>query len=191
MISTELQDFYKRWRRKAHAYRAGTLQGCFDRFFTLYVAYNRLYAEVSLSQARKHQHQLGRRDYYYTSDSYGAKDAVREYLGTDFLWNSFQNDPQCRNAIDAISTLIADEVFAIKLNRLYGTPQREKDLQLVNHLRHGNRFQRVQAVLDVIYSIRCNMFHGHKGFNQVQIQMLEPVTVLLEKVSGLLYGKME
>ncbi|MDO8577805.1 MAG: hypothetical protein Q7R50_01335 [Dehalococcoidales bacterium] len=48
----------------------------------------------------------------------------------------------------------------------------------------------VAAILDTIYSIRCNLFHGHKGYDAIQIQLLVPVTVLLEKVVTALYEKL-
>ena len=53
VISSELQNFYTRWLWKAEEYQSDNLQDCFDRFFTLFVAYNRLYAELALSLVKK------------------------------------------------------------------------------------------------------------------------------------------
>lgn len=187
MISPELQNFYERWLRKAREYRSDNLQDCFDKFFTLFVAYNRLYAELTLSLARGGVYGFRGRS---VPDAFGAKCIVHQYLGTCSIWACFQNDQVCRNSIESIAHLIEQGVFAIKLDRLYGKPQRTEDLKLLKALISNSEMRKVHAILDIIYSIRCNMFHGHKGFNEIQIQILTPVTALLEELSGLLYEKM-
>jgi hypothetical protein len=67
-----------------------------------------------------------------------------------------------------------------------GNSQRKKDLELLSRLRSNATDDRANAILELIYSIRCNMFHGHKGFNKVQIPLLEPSIVLLRSVIVLL-----
>ena len=186
VISQELWDFYERWRQKADEYASEDLRDCFDKFFTLFVVYNRLYAELGLSLARRRP----RFSPTYLSDAHVAKRIVPQYLGTASIWNSFQDDIVCRKSIDSLTRLIEQQTFSIKLDRLYGTPRREQDLILLESLNSGNKNKKVLAIIDIIYSIRCNMFHGHKGFDGIQIQILTPVTTLLDKLSGLLFEKM-
>jgi hypothetical protein len=47
MLSAEFIDFYHNWQSKAAAYSDEDLRSAFDKFFTLFVLYNRLYAAAS------------------------------------------------------------------------------------------------------------------------------------------------
>jgi hypothetical protein len=73
---------------------------------------------------------------------------------------------------------------------LRGEPRPEEDRKLLNNLRSDNKQWKVSALLDIIYSVRCNMFHGHKGFDRVQIDILIPLTILLDKLTTLLYERL-
>ena len=66
----------------------------------------------------------------------------------------------------------------------------EEDKKLLEDLRSENEHRKVGALLDIIYSVRCNMFHGHKGFDRVQIDILIPLTILLDKLTTLLYERL-
>jgi hypothetical protein len=48
----------------------------------------------------------------------------------------------------------------------------------------------MKAITDILYSIRCNTFHGQKGYNDNQIELLQPVCILLEKIIELLFLKL-
>jgi len=52
MLNSEFTEFYRRWKEKAEGYRDENLKDVFDKFFTLYVLYNRLYAEVTFQMAK-------------------------------------------------------------------------------------------------------------------------------------------
>ena len=47
MIKQEINDFCNNWLQKANNIDSSNLQGAFDKFFTLYVVYNRLYVETT------------------------------------------------------------------------------------------------------------------------------------------------
>ena len=187
MISSELQNFYERWLWKAEEYQSDNLQDCFDRFFTLFVAYNRLYAELALSLVKKGRVRLKGN---YISDAQAAKSIMQAYVGTNRILRSLESDATCTESLASIITLIERRVFAIKLDRFSRLRSVEADSILLEGLKSDRAYQKVYAVLDVIYSIRCNMFHGQKGYNDVQIQILVPVTMLLKKIMNLLYEKM-
>ena len=53
VLSNEFQEFYRTWMTKAAEYGTEELRDCFDKFFTLFVVYNRLYAEVTFTLVRK------------------------------------------------------------------------------------------------------------------------------------------
>lgn len=189
MISQELREFCERWFQKARGYQGQSIRECFDKFFTLFIVYNRLYAELTLSWARTGRIKLGSRN-PSLPDAKAAKEYVHSYLGTKHIWSNLQNDNQCQRAVNTISDLLENREFAIKLDRLSGEPRQEEDRKLVEDLESGNYFRKVRALLDIIYSVRCNMFHGHKGFDSVQTEILVPVIVLLNKLAVLLYERL-
>jgi pimeloyl-ACP methyl ester carboxylesterase len=47
-LSDQLRTFADNWRGKTQAYAVDDLSGAFDRFFTSYVVFSRLYAEASV-----------------------------------------------------------------------------------------------------------------------------------------------
>jgi len=198
MISPELIDFYQRWLQKAEIYQNQNLQECFDKFFTLYVAYNRLYIELALSCAKR-----GVWRWSYISDGLAAKSNVQSYLGNLYIVKALENDNACTQALSSVIDLLERKIFTIKWDVLHRArkyikqkPNRiirdnkEDDSFLLEGLRSEKADRKVGAILDLIYSIRCNMFHGQKGYNDEQIQILSPVTTLLIKIMDLLYEKM-
>ena len=187
MISQELHEFCERWLRKAERSRGQSLNNCFDRFFSLFVVYNRLYAELTLSWAR-----VGRIVLPGSSipDGIAAKRYVRTYLTGHHIWEAVNAEAECQQAVSRIRDLIETRTFSIKLDRLTGNPRPEADQKLLECLTSGSIEQRSGALLDIVYSLRCNMFHGHKGFDEVQVEILSPANTLLKKLTILLYEKL-
>lgn len=188
MLSPEFEDFYRSWLQKAEEYEETDLRQCFDKFFTLFVVYNRLYAEATFTLARKGEINLATR--YSFPDSMAAKSYVQKYLGGANLLSKLEDNEESKQAIATIRNLIEDGIFNIKLNMVTGNSQREADLELLKSLKSTNRGQRARAILDIIYSIRCNMFHGHKGFTPVQVKILRPVITVLENIIRALCDKL-
>ena len=52
-LSPQLRNFCDSWRGKAAAYSLDDLGDAFDRFFTSYVVFNRLYVEATHRLARR------------------------------------------------------------------------------------------------------------------------------------------
>ena len=96
MISQELENFYIRWLQKADEYQNESLQDCFDRFFTLFVAYNRLYAELALSRVKKG---LVKTKRGYIPDSLAAKNGIQGYLGTQEILQCLESETVCTEAL--------------------------------------------------------------------------------------------
>lgn len=188
MLSSEFQYFYKSWLQKADQYGDADLKQCFDKFFTLFVVYNRLYAEATFTLARKGRINLANRSSF--PDSKAAKYYVQQYLGSANLLSKLEDNDESKQAIETIGNLIEDRIFNIKLDMMTGSSQREADLKLLESLNSTNKLQRAHAILDIIYSIRCNMFHGHKGFTEIQVDILRPTIVILENIIKALYGKL-
>ena len=194
MLSAEFSDFYRSWNRKAEEYGTQELRQCFDKFFTLFVIYNRLYAEATFLLARRGIIILGRRSSSGRRntfpDSLAAKNYVRQYLGSENLMSQLESDTQSNEAINTIIYLIETEQFYIRLDMVSGSRQRQEDLRLLDSLRSTDKAVKARAILDFIYSIRCNMFHGHKGFDEIQVEILRPAIIILQKIVRLLYEKL-
>ena len=71
-----------------------------------------------------------------------------------------------------------------------GNRQPEKDGELLRDLESQNSDKRAKAILEVLYSIRCNIFHAHKGFQEVQQELLNSVIRILRKVVMVLHDKL-
>lgn len=72
-----------------------------------------------------------------------------------------------------------------------GQRRHDKDIALAAALESRGHGQRAEAVLEALYAIRCNMFHGQKGFEVAQLALLRPAIVLLESIVEVLYGALE
>jgi hypothetical protein len=188
-LSMEMQDFCDGWLAKADSYNGGSINDYYNKAFSLFAVYNRLYCEATFTLARVGSISLPADKPF--PDGKGAKEYAPQFIGFDALLAEFENDPSCTSAIDTLDRLIDKEAFHFKLSMPFGQPQRDKDLQLLQKLRSNVAKTRVMAIMDVLYSVRCNMVHGNKRFAPVQIQVLHPVTTLLRKVSVVLYDKLK
>lgn len=192
MLSPEFVTFHANWRAKADAYANGTLGGAFDRFFTLFVIYNRLYAEATFNLARSGQLKLGNRTSF--PDRAGATGHVAQFLGAEAVIESLESKPESAAAIQSVIALLSGPVgghrFAVRLDMIYGNPQPAADLELLNKFRSQSRGERGLAVLEFLYAVRCNLFHGHKSFEPVQIEIMRPANVLLDCIIELLFSRL-
>ncbi len=174
-LSPELAGFCQSWRTKAEAC-GDDLHGCFDKFFTLYVVFNRLYAEATFRLARRGRITL--RDRF--PDAQGAQDYVLQYCGATRLTAAWQDSPITASALTEIAAHLRARRFALKLDMITGARRPDADRDLLAAMESRGRNRRAKAYLEALYAIRCNMFHGHKGFARIQIQLLRPALVLLE-----------
>lgn len=186
-VSLELETFCHNWLAKAEAYSSEDFVGAFDRFFTLYVAFNRLYAEATFRLARRGQVKLRNR----FPDSNGAQEYVVQFCGAEALTRAWEDDPSTIEALDQIADHLRQRRFALKLDMMSGTVKPEADRELLAALESRSRNRRAHAVLEALYAIRCNMFHGHKGFEPIQIELLRPAVLLLKSTINVLYRALD
>lgn len=177
LLTPEFRNFVSRWLKKANKYRTDNIQNCFDKFFTLYVAFNRIYAEITLIILESKLKTLRS-----LPDKKGATKYFLDFIGDNRLVNAIESDKKTKDALNTVINLIEEEHFHIILNLITSEGQRTEDLKLVNDLKGNNAEAKGEAILLTIYKIRCNMFHGHKGFHEVQLELLIPIISLLEKV---------
>ncbi|HIF9244652.1 TPA: hypothetical protein ACX6Q3_003315 [Photobacterium damselae] len=188
-LHPHVQSFYTEWLNKADSYNNGSLSDYFNKAFSLFTLYNKLYAEASFELARRGTITFDPKRGF--PDKKGATEFSPKFVGFDRLYHLFTKNESCRNAISNLIQCLEDERFYIKLSMIYGERQRDKDEVLLRGLKSNGRKKKVRSVLDLIYSVRCNMFHGNKRFDQVQVDLLEPVTVILRAVVIELYDSLQ
>lgn len=189
-LSQEFSEFYTSWLQKANQYTDNDIRSCFDKFFTLFVVYNRLYAEATFRLAQTEGSGINLDNWNTFPDPVAAKEYLANYIGARNLINGLRSDPRCVTALQSLEQLLQNQRFNIKLNLLTGTPQPDEDVILLTKLRSRSNSVKALAILDTIYSIRCNMFHGHKGFHEVQLELLIPITTLLERICTITWQKL-
>jgi len=194
MLNHRFQDFCDRWLKKAREYDETELSQCFDKFFTLFVVYNALYSETAALLYRKARAE-SRNDYKMESDHFPDSEAATKYvldlLGSRNLLNTLKDDLESSKAIETIIDLMDRKRFNVQLDPVWGRLQPDKDQELLASLKSNSRDNKARAILTVIYSIRCNIFHGRKGFVDHQEELLIPATIILRKVIDSLYRKLK
>ena len=89
-VNPEFKRFIQSWQEKAEGIKPTDIYGCFDRFFTLYVIYNRLYAEATFIFARGGHPNLGKRTSF--PDKVAATCYVKKYLKSTVILDGIQGD---------------------------------------------------------------------------------------------------
>ena len=181
MISPELDRFCTEWLAKAAQYNNESIASCYDKFFTLFVVFNRLYAEATFALARRGEIKLAPNR--PLPDRKGATEYTLAFIGQERFQRLYGD--KLVPYVNDIARMIEDAEFYIKLSAPNGDRQRDKDLVLLEHLRSTGKTQAL-ATLDVLYSIRCNLFHGHKSFHPVQVRILTPTIGILSDIIDLL-----
>jgi hypothetical protein len=182
MLSPEFERFYHEWLQKAELYTDDSIESCYDKFFTLFVVFNRLYAEATFELMRRGQ--ISIQANRPLPDRRGATEFTLLFIGQaafDLLYET-----ELLQSVAALCSLIENEQFYIKLSSPNGERQREKDEALLVELRAKGK-TRALAILDAVYSIRCNLFHGHKAFQEVQVDLLQPTIKVLRELIGALH----
>lgn len=188
MLSSEYNEFYNAWIAKAAEYQGYDLRNAVDLFFTLFVIYNRLYVEATFQLVREGRIKLAKNK--PIPDRKAATDYVMQFLDCNRAIDKFIDDPKSAAAIQAIITLLSDQTpgprFAVKLD-IYGQSQPDKDMELLCKLRSRNSNERGKAVLEFLYAVRCNLFHGQKDFVSVQLEIMCPACILLRHTTQILF----
>ena len=173
MLSNELITFCNRWLEKADKYTNDTTEDVFDKFFSLFVVYNAIYTEVTCVLKEKNP-QIS------TTDNKSATENIPKYIEEDILYNALKSSNE--TDINSIVELIENGTFHIstKIDR------DNKNLSAIRNYhsttRKTEQKEYNKAILSMIYGARCNMFHGSKGFDTIQKQLLIPMNNILEMI---------
>jgi len=187
----QLVLFCERWLDKANSYTTGDLAGCFDRFTSFYVVFNRVYTEAGKVLIAEGKVNPPKKPYYLLPDKKSATSHILTYYGNSdngksYLDNELASDPHCKQALESIATLIIDEHFYLHIGS-EGTPNYEKDIQLAKRTQE----YQTSSVLELIYQARCNLFHGTKGYDPNQRELLDSMSVVIEFVTKKVLEKLK
>ncbi len=186
-LHPHVKDFYEKWLEKADSYNGGDLSDYFNKAFSLFTLYNKLYAEATFKLARAKKIKLKKN----FPDRKGATEYAPQFIGHEKLYQTITTDRECNECLQDLIERISNHDFYIKLGMPYGCRQPKNDKELVAKLNSEDHKEKVEAVLDLIYSVRCNMLHGNKRYVQVQVDLLRPLTIMLRCIIVELYPKLQ
>lgn len=180
MLTPDQQDFYNRWLQKADNIIVGDIASLIDKYVTLFIIYNFLYNIVPIMKAEitgNAREQVG--------DKAGASTFTVNFLGAPAIAH-YLTQQGLDNQIQILYHAMPR--FNIDLNK--GTPQSNRDQQLINDLQSVGPTTKILALMKTLYSIRCNIVHGEKGLNQYQEMLLLPAIQLLRAVVVYVHDRM-
>jgi hypothetical protein len=145
----------------------------FNKFFSYFVAFNALYNEVYFQETGK---TVG------MGDNKRAMDAVITFLGDTELKNALG---RADAEIGFIKKVIDDNIFRFHFNEKTINKVKMNGQQLDAYYRNNlndncTSYKYCEAVFSFLYQVRCNMFHGSKGFEPNQKKLIQSMNVILE-----------
>jgi hypothetical protein len=167
-VPEDILDFMLRWRRKSTLYDYNQVEDCFDGFFTAFVLYNFLYDPIC---------EYDPVDYPQRGDRQRATEVVLSFLGSEAI----ATNAELRRGADSIRQLVENGTFYLR--------GEQWDAQRVSGLTSPDSYTWAAALLQILYQIRCNTFHGRKQFRPVQKRILVPSIKALETINDMLMHK--
>ena len=186
----EFKEFWEGWMKKVSAIELKGLADYYDKFITLFVIYNRLYANATFWLWDSQRAPFPGKSNSFP-DTKAACVYVGQFLGEAEMMETLRQNPETHNAINSLLNVLrrGDRYFKLKMPR--AEPDPKEDEKLLKKLESDNPVEQAQGVLEIIHCVRCNTFHGSKNFSYVQIEILGPIITLLEALNSLLRRKLE
>jgi hypothetical protein len=177
-----LRTFVDRWLQKADD--AGQEKYSeFDRFVYTYIAFNALYnAAVYVVEGHGPmitQHSWSRGGMQkptfqkYRVEAFRASGLVVRVCGSALKTALLAARPQITEICECFGP---GQIYLHELSN--GDPDFESDEKMVAEIRAGNNVK----LLWLIYSVRCNLFHGSKALSTVQNQLLSNSSFIVRRV---------
>lgn len=166
----ETREFCKHWLVKAENYVPSQLQDAFDKFFTLFVAFNRLYVYTAIVANQPNAREWRK-----------VQRIFPEIIGHEILWRALTSPPNDDLAL--MRDLIGPNGYFFLISGAdANTPNQEANSDLHRRLGDQSACVAVEALLEYLYKVRCNMFHGTKAYHIEQLQLLEPCNRYLARI---------
>ena len=188
----ELYSFTERWLEKTKVYKSyRDLNDYFDLYFSLYVVYNRIYNAITFYQLDRGDVDKMIDEGILPKDQRG--DVKDKFSSTAcvayFLKNEIRDIiKESSTEIEIFKIIITEKRFHIVFQK--GVHQPNEDKKLLEGLSSTEPFVAVKSLLLFLYHIRCNIFHGEKGFDIRQREILGAANSSLEKLINRLKPKL-
>lgn len=166
---SDIIAFMTRWLRKSLGYNLNKLHGCFDAFFSDFVLYNFLYDYICQEDERRFPEE---------GDKKRAVEVARRFLGSSVI----AGDAEIQRSAQELVTLVTKKSFYLRDDMW--------DAERVARLGTTDPELWSKALMEVLYQIRCNTFHGRKPFHEAQKRVLVPCITILRRVNDLLIEKL-
>ncbi len=194
--STERQftRFYKPWwNEKCKDYKGESLTDHYDLFFSRFVTYNALYNVIVRTKERtgelkKDKSRKGK--IMERGDRKKAIDCMVIELSEELsVLKNFFTQPEVITNVEIIEEMLDKEGFGVSFKG--GEHSSENDKEILDNLKSNNLEKRIEGVLTFLYEVRCNLFHGEKGYENQQSQVLKTLNVILEKIVEILFNRFQ
>lgn len=191
-LSLVIELFVERWLQKAEAIQLNQndLASYLDKFFTLFVIYNRLYMEATFQMWRDGVLEPHPPEKNNFPDSNAAKKYTAKFLTPPSIIQSLTSDTVTLEAINNLIDILQSGSFFVLLKAPKMEGNRQADEELLKRMRSSDEKRKAEAILEFIHAIRCNTFHGSKGYTPDQIKVLAPCIKILEKLIPMLFEKL-
>lgn len=167
-LSIDTLNFIQRWLDKASRYENEKLEDYFDRFFSVFVLYNFLYCLINEQNG-----------YNKKKDSEAAVYVAKKYLGASKIYEdeSLKADAlRIKELINEGSFYIRDSVW---------------DKSKIKKIESNDPEQWSKGILEIVYKIRCNTFHGSKSFSEDQKVILQPCINIIGRICILIIEELD
>ena len=165
----DIVAFMIRWRKKSKNYNYERLNAFFDGFFTVFVLYNFLYDYICQEDKDR---------YPESGDRQRSINVARRFLGADVI----ASDQVIRHNASLLKSLVEEKAFYLR--------DESWDNTRVAGLDSIDNEEWTKCLLEVLYQIRCNTFHGRKQFQEEQKKILLPSINILGRINDLLIEKL-
>lgn len=187
-IKASFDEFYNSWwNDKCLNYKNEKLSDYYDIFFSRFVTFNSLYNTIVFT---KENVGLLKRKYnkkkklIERGDKEKAVTLMSKELSDSELDKLFRtNEFIC--SIDVLVDILENTKFVITHKAGQQVPS--DDLLILAKLKSIKNRERFLGILELLYNIRCNLFHGSKGYEHNQIILLKPINEILLHIVPLLY----
>lgn len=188
-LSQDCRDFVDRWMRKANDAPVNDLGDYFDKFITLFIVFNRLYAEATFELWRNQQYEPDNDE--YLKDVTAATSNLTKFLGAAYIVHELESDTSSSEAMASLKKVIRRKNFYVLLRGPFAEGNRDRDENLLSRLNSTKKDEKAVAILEFIYAVRCNTLHGSKEYDRTQQDVLAPCIVLVSHLIKLLRAKLD
>lgn len=200
-----INNFHKTWIQRYETSTDG-----FDKFISLYIAFNALYEVITRTLLITKQidyldyvNDYSRKEYLRASEiivMYLDKDTAKLMSNPTILKEIpniekiirdsnyyFDFKPLKDNLLNSISNKILNPTVPAK--KILKTINESRDEEYLKDLLSGDSKLSLGALLKLLYKVRCNIFHGNKNYQFEMEQRVKKYSALLFIIYSITYEK--